>query len=91
MIIGKLIPAATGLLTYRRVEITPTEPLPAAYGAGGLTEEELAVLGIEPGGDLPGEGSTVDAVGAEVLGDLNRSMGAGADGRADELASELPE
>ena len=91
VIIGKLIPAATGLLTYRRVEITPTEPLPAAYGAGGLTEEELAVLGIEPGGDLPGEGSTVDAVGAEVLGDLNRSMGAGADGRADELASELPE
>ena len=88
VIIGKLIPAATGLNHYRRVEITPTEPLPAAYGAGGLSEEELAVLGIEPGGELPGGD---DAVGAEVLGDLNRSMGAGADGRADELASELPE
>ena len=91
VIIGKLIPAATGLQTYRRVEITPTEPLPAAYGAGSLSEEELAVLGLEPGGDLPGENLPGDAVGTDVLGDLNRSMGAGADGRADELASELPE
>jgi hypothetical protein len=49
------------------------------------------VLGIEPGGELPGGGLGSEAVGAEVLGDLNRSMGAGADGRADELASELPE
>ena len=28
MIIGKLIPAATGLKRYRRIEIEPTEPLP---------------------------------------------------------------
>ena len=29
MIIGKLIPAATGLKRYRRIEIEPAEPLPA--------------------------------------------------------------
>ena len=29
VIIGKLIPAATGLKRYRRIEIEPTEPLPA--------------------------------------------------------------
>ena len=33
MIIGKLIPAATGLERYRRLEIEPTEPI-AASDAG---------------------------------------------------------
>ena len=32
VIIGKLIPAATGLKRYRRIEIQPSEPLPAGDG-----------------------------------------------------------
>ena len=32
VIIGKLIPAATGLKRYRRIEIEPSEPLPARDG-----------------------------------------------------------
>ena len=32
VIIGKLIPAATGLKRYRRIEIEPAEPLPARHG-----------------------------------------------------------
>ena len=34
VIIGKLIPAATGLRRYRRLEIEPTEPVPAAERRG---------------------------------------------------------
>src|SRR3712207_8964023 len=36
VIIGKLIPAATGLKRYRRIEIEPAEPLPRAMDAVGL-------------------------------------------------------
>ena len=35
VIIGKLIPAATGLKRYRRIEIEPAEPLPRAMDAVG--------------------------------------------------------
>jgi len=90
VIIGKLIPAATGLPRYRRIEIEPTEPLPAGYGAGGLTAEELAELGIEPGTPFGGDELPAQAAANKDLDDLSR-MGAGSDGRADELASELPE
>ncbi|MEI6663857.1 MAG: DNA-directed RNA polymerase subunit beta' [Actinomycetes bacterium] len=88
VIIGKLIPAATGLNQYRKIQIEPTDPLPMGYGAGGLTAEEMAELGIEPGVDFEsGLGETVDVQDIEALEDL----GPGSDGRADELASELPE
>ncbi len=90
VIIGKLIPAATGLNHYRRIEIEPTEPLPAGYGAAGLTAEELIDLGIEPGEPLAGDSLPAQAAAMRDVDDLNR-MGAGSDGRADELASELPE
>ena len=60
VIIGKLIPAATGLKRYRTIEIEPTEPLPAAgdLDFGRLTAEELAALGDGDGGlgALTGEG-----------------------------------
>ena len=45
MIIGKLIPAATGLKRYRRIEIEPAKPLPRAV-------DELGLLGDD---DLAGE------------------------------------
>ncbi|MDQ4130166.1 MAG: DNA-directed RNA polymerase subunit beta', partial [Actinomycetota bacterium] len=55
VIIGKLIPAATGLRRYRRLEIEPTEPAarPSAAEVGLLDEAELAAeLGLTGDGDL---------------------------------------
>ncbi|MBJ7348433.1 MAG: hypothetical protein JHC87_07670, partial [Thermoleophilaceae bacterium] len=60
VIIGKLIPAATGLKRYRSLEIEPVEPLPAPGEVefGRLSPEELAALGDGDGGlgALTGEG-----------------------------------
>jgi DNA-directed RNA polymerase subunit beta' len=74
VIIGKLIPAATGLRRYRRLEIEPTEPIarPSPEEMGLLDEAELAQeLGLTGGnGDL---------------GDFGFGEGAG-QGFADELA-----
>src|SRR3712207_8944126 len=51
VIIGKLIPAATGLKRYRRIEIEPAEPLPRAVDdVGLLDQDELAAeLGLGDG------------------------------------------
>ena len=59
VIIGKLIPAATGLKHYRRLEIEPTEPIrrhsPEEIGL--LDESELAAeLGLTEDGELEGFG-----------------------------------
>ncbi len=57
VIIGKLIPAATGLRRYRRIEIEPTEPVvrPSAEEIGLLDETELAAdLGLTGDGELEG-------------------------------------
>jgi DNA-directed RNA polymerase subunit beta' len=59
VIIGKLIPAATGLRRYRRLEIEPAEPLPrpSPEEIGLLDESELAAeLGLTGNGDLDGFG-----------------------------------
>src|SRR5256714_4254097 len=53
VIIGKLIPAATGLRRYRRLEIEPAEPLPrpSPEEIGLLDESELpAELGLTDSG-----------------------------------------
>ena len=52
VIIGKLIPAATGLKRYRRIEIEPSEPLPRAIDDVGLLDQDeiAAELGLT-GGD----------------------------------------
>src|SRR5207248_6219787 len=55
VIIGKLIPAATGLRRYRRLEIEPTEPIarPSPEEMALLDEAELAQeLGLTGNGDL---------------------------------------
>src|SRR5207342_1033148 len=44
VIIGKLIPAATGLKKYRQIDIEPSEPLPASLFGGGTEAELLAAL-----------------------------------------------
>jgi len=41
VIIGKLIPAATGLKRYRQIEIAPSEKVPASAYARPATEEQL--------------------------------------------------
>jgi DNA-directed RNA polymerase subunit beta' len=77
VIIGKLIPAATGLRRYRRLEIEPAEPLPrpSAEEIGLLDEDELAAeLGLDDGG-FGGWGDGGKDVGqsfADELADLAR-------------------
>ncbi len=64
VIIGKLIPAATGLKRYRRIEIEPSEPLPRAIDDVGLLDQEeiAAELGLADGEGLSaGYGSEFDA------------------------------
>jgi len=64
VIIGKLIPAATGLKRYRRIEIEPSEPLPRAIDEVGLLDQDeiAAELGLVGGdGFNGGYGQEFDA------------------------------
>jgi DNA-directed RNA polymerase subunit beta' len=63
VIIGKLIPAATGLKRYRRIEIEPSEPLPRAIDDVGLLDQDeiAAELGLSGGDGLGGYGREFDA------------------------------
>ena len=89
VIIGKLIPAATGLKRYRRIEIEPAEPLPRADDVALLDSDELAAeLGLVDDDYSVGLGagfeqdlSTLEEIGA----------GGGETGFAEELAElDLP-
>jgi DNA-directed RNA polymerase subunit beta' len=85
VIIGKLIPAATGLKRYRRIEIEPAEPLPRAVDDVGLLDQDeiAAELGLGDGDGLGGFGSAFD----EDLASLEEIGAGGADpGFAEELA-----
>jgi DNA-directed RNA polymerase subunit beta' len=88
VIIGKLIPAATGLKRYRRIEIEPTEPLPRAIDDIGLLDEHeiAAELGLDPG-----LGTYSTAI-EEDLASFEQIAPGGVDyGFADEIAAiELP-
>jgi DNA-directed RNA polymerase subunit beta' len=92
VIIGKLIPAATGLKRYRRIEIEPSEPLPRAIDEVGLLDQEeiAAELGLS-GADVLGGG-----YGQEFAADLASlekiGAGSGDPGFAEELADlEIPD
>jgi DNA-directed RNA polymerase subunit beta' len=88
VIIGKLIPAATGLKRYRRIEIEPTEPLPRGDD-GGLLDDDLAALGLEDSDSLGGFGSAFndDIASLEEIG-----AGATDPGFAEELADlDIPD
>jgi DNA-directed RNA polymerase subunit beta' len=72
VIIGKLIPAATGLKRYRRIEIEPSEPLPRAIDdVGLLNQDEIAAeLGLSDGdsfGDY-GQEFAADLASLEKIG-----------------------
>jgi DNA-directed RNA polymerase subunit beta' len=86
VIIGKLIPAATGLKRYRRIEIEPAEPLPRGMDDVGLLDhDELAAeLGLTEGETLQGFGPGLEA----DLADLEEIAGGngGSHGFAEELA-----
>jgi DNA-directed RNA polymerase subunit beta' len=84
VIIGKLIPAATGLKRYRNVEIAPSEKVPAAAYARPETEEQLLAALEEIGSD------------GESLGLMDMTFGGepetnGGDGRSSLEAEEVPE
>ncbi len=73
VIIGKLIPAATGLRRYRRLEIEPTEPIRrhTAEEIGLLDESELAAeLGLTDSGEIEGFGFSDGGDGSDAFGDL---------------------
>ena len=74
VIIGKLIPAATGLRRYRRLEIEPTEPIRrhTAEEIGLLDENELAAeLGLTESGEIEGFGfGDGDGDGADSFTDF---------------------
>jgi DNA-directed RNA polymerase subunit beta' len=78
VIIGKLIPAATGLKRYRRIEIEPAEPLPRGMDDVGLLDHDdlAAELGLTDGEGLTGFGGPEpDLSDLEGIGDGRSSMG----------------
>ncbi len=73
VIIGKLIPAATGLKRYRRIEIEPAEPLPRAIDDVGLLDQdeiaaELGLHGGDPLGGSYGQEFDADLASLEKIG-----------------------
>ncbi len=82
VIIGKLIPAATGLRRYRRIEIEPAEPLPRAVDDLGLLDGD-EILGLSGSDELGGFGSAF----SEDIASLEEIGAGGTDpGFAEELA-----
>jgi DNA-directed RNA polymerase subunit beta' len=79
VIIGKLIPAATGLKRYRRIEIEPSEPLPRGMDDVGLLDHDdlAAELGLTDSDGLTGFGGAPepDLSDLEGIGDGRSSLG----------------
>jgi DNA-directed RNA polymerase subunit beta' len=78
VIIGKLIPAATGLKRYRRIEIEPAEPLPRGMDDVGLLDHDdlAAELGLTDGEGLTGFGGPEpDLSDLEGIDDGRSSLG----------------
>jgi DNA-directed RNA polymerase subunit beta' len=81
VIIGKLIPAATGLKRYRQIEISPTEPITREFLAPqdpSLLQalEEIGDLGDISFGGTPGSESTSthDAIEAEEIPEIDSPL-----------------
>jgi DNA-directed RNA polymerase subunit beta' len=85
VIIGKLIPAATGLKQYRNVEIKPSDKVPASALARPQTEEQLLAALEEIGSDGESLG-LLDNMSFEGEAETN-----GGDGRSSLEAEEIPE
>ena len=87
MIIGKLIPAATGLKRYRAIEIEPSEPLPRGIDDVGLLEgDDLAAeLGLDDDEGLQGFGPAFDTT---ELDEINAGFGPSG-GSFDDIGADL--
>jgi len=87
VIIGKLIPAATGLKRYRSIEIEPAEPLPRGIDDVGLLEgDDLAAeLGLGDEEGLQGFGPAFDTA---ELDEINAGFGP-AGGSFDDIGADL--
>ncbi|HEX2112523.1 MAG TPA: DNA-directed RNA polymerase subunit beta' [Gaiellaceae bacterium] len=75
VIIGKLIPAATGLKKYRSIEIRPTEKVPVAAFTRPATEEQLLAALEEIGSD--GEGLDLAGLDLSFGGEPETNGGSG--------------
>jgi DNA-directed RNA polymerase subunit beta' len=86
VIIGKLIPAATGLKRYRNVEIGPSEKVPKE------TYERAALLAaLEEIGTDGGDGMSLQDLGFDFGGEPKTNGGDGAPARESTEAEEVPE
>jgi DNA-directed RNA polymerase subunit beta' len=84
VIIGKLIPAATGLKRYRNVEIKPSDKVPASALVRPQTEEQLLAALEEIGSD----GESLGLLDMTFEGEPEAN---GGDGRSSIEADEVPE
>jgi DNA-directed RNA polymerase subunit beta' len=85
VIIGKLIPAATGLKRYRTIEIGPSDKVPPSAYMRPATEEQL-LAALE---EIDSDGGTaidLDSLGLDLGGD-----GVDKEPRSDLEAEEIPE
>ena len=88
VIIGKLIPAATGLKRYRTIEIGPSDAVPASAYTRPQTEEQLLAALEEIGSD---GGDALADLGLDFGGAPETSEGNGGEPRSDLEAEEVPE
>jgi DNA-directed RNA polymerase subunit beta' len=77
VIIGKLIPAATGLKKYRNIDIRPSEKVPVSAYTRPQTEEQL-LAALEEISD--GDGADLASLGFDFGGEPTVSDGDGSDG-----------
>jgi DNA-directed RNA polymerase subunit beta' len=89
VIIGKLIPAATGLKQYRGIEIGPSDKVPASAYMRPATEEQLLAALEEIDSD-GGNGIDLDSLGMDFGGEPPVEDG-GSSGKSDIEAEEIPE
>ncbi|HEY8792287.1 MAG TPA: DNA-directed RNA polymerase subunit beta' [Gaiellaceae bacterium] len=89
VIIGKLIPAATGLKQYRGIEIGPSDKVPASAYMRPATEEQLLAALEEIDSD-GGNGINLDSLGLDFGGTPGVEDG-GSSGKSDIEAEEIPE
>ena len=77
VIIGKLIPAATGLKQYREIEIGPSDKVPASAYMRPATEEQLLAALEEIDSD-GGNGIDLDSLGLDFGGEPDAEDGGAA-------------
>jgi DNA-directed RNA polymerase subunit beta' len=89
VIIGKLIPAATGLKRYRTIEIGPSDKVPPSAYMRPATEEQLLAALEEIDSD-GGNGLDLESLGLDFGGEPGVEDG-GSTGGSDLEAEEVPE